>query len=138
LTRSRKCFRLKISNIDCSSFFPVRDCDPADGPPCSETEHIDSSADIFATPQECCQMIPWLDADVCVSDSESIPSYTNTFYVSHFDMKCGQDCDSAQGLPCMGRRPASSPVQYDSASACCSEELSWIVLNDCITDTYGI
>lgn len=34
----------------------------------------------LATPQECCQMIPCLDADVCVSDSESIPSYMHKNY----------------------------------------------------------
>ena len=120
-----------------------QDCDPAQGLPCMGSAPA-SSPERYDSVTACCSKgLWWIAPADCIantngaSDSESISSYTNKFYISHYHSKCAQDCDPAQGLPCMGSAPASSPERYDSASVCCSKGLWWIAPADCIADTNG-
>jgi len=45
----------------------VKDCNPDDGPPCARTEHSDGSAPIYASVEECCARLDWIDANICAS-----------------------------------------------------------------------
>jgi len=103
------------------------DCDPAEGPPCSDPEHSVPSGTIVATPEECCQTkLGWI-GDLCVAKSKNIAYYTDKYHVDCKGFKCAKECDPKAGLP-MGNPPALSGVpteRFDTAEACCVGNLGW-------------
>ncbi|KAL7538162.1 hypothetical protein ACHAXR_008330 [Thalassiosira sp. AJA248-18] len=120
----------------------VKDCDPLEGLPCADPKHEDQSAQIYATPEECCARLNWLDQDACVADSqnklEGGDFYTNKFYVDWMNIKCARDCDLSDGPPCMGNPPDSSVQLFEDVQSCCSEKLQWVNAEQCLADTFGI
>lgn len=135
------CYFRKITTCNASNHV-VKDCEPAQGPPCSDFEHSNPSSTIFATPNECClEELGWLDLDSCVANSQNIALFTGKFYVDYGGSKCAQDCDPTSGLPCMGNPPASAgfPAQlFDDPAACCQAKLGWIDNGRCVADTNGV
>ena len=59
--------------------YPVKDCNPSDGPPCAH--HHDLSATIFPTVEECCRTtLGWVDQGLCVARGQPpgpAPAATN-------------------------------------------------------------
>jgi len=125
--------------VDWTNMKCVQDCDPDEGPPCAESIHADKWATIFETPEECCETsFTWVDTDACVADSEGIAQYTDKFYIDTIaGFKCAQDCDIANGLPCMGN-PESYLQRFDTAADCCNGGLGWLDTDRCIADTNDV
>ena len=44
----------------------VKDCNPADGPPCPESKHTEMSAPIYDTIEACCDRLNWIDIGACI------------------------------------------------------------------------
>jgi len=90
----------------------MKDCDPALGPPCSNSEHNDQSAPIFDTAKDCCDTsLSWVDADVCTSLSGSrgpAPTSTSSSSSSAISLSSSTS-SSADGT---GRQPEGYSGQF--------------------------
>ena len=102
-------------------FNKVQDCDPAvDGPRCAPSGFINISIRLFGTQDLCCEsMLGFVDLDTCFAKSSGAEPFTEKFYVDWLGMKCGQDCDASDGLPCMGSPSYPSIDLFDTAEECC-------------------
>ena len=99
----------------------------------------DAWIDLYDTTHECCQQkISWQDPDLCASQSDPSSAGTTKFFVIYEEEKCGQDCDAAGGLPCVGRPQVLSVQLFDSAADCCSAMLPWLDLDSCLSVTNGV
>jgi len=94
----------------------AQDCNSANGLPCMGRPEVGNN-ERFNTLEECCDRGLGRDPDVCVPDSEG--RFTNKFYIDHSaGPKCAQDCDSASGLPCMGKSALGGSMYFDTAEDC--------------------
>jgi len=125
--------------VDWTNMKCVKDCDPDEGPPCAESIHADKWATIFETPEECCETtFTWVETNACVADAEGIGSFTDKFYIDTIaGFKCAQDCDIANGLPCMGN-PEAYLQRFDTAADCCNGGLGWLDTDKCVADTNDV
>merc|ERR1712176_16876 len=143
----------------------MKDCDPALGPPCSNSEHNDQSAPIFDTAKDCCDTsLSWVDADVCTSLSCSrgpAPTSTSSSSSSAISLSSSTS-SSADGTGRSGKyfadynsgscfkdaapcaedpvtcAEAPPPVQlYDSIADCCKRGQSWINFDFCTSRSVG-
>lgn len=117
----------------------AKDCAPGNNGCTAIIE--DSWITLYDTISECCrQKLGWLDANVCASSSNPSGGNTGKFYVDYAGLKCAQDCDSVNGLPCMGPPSSASgfpAALYNTAESCCKEKLQWLDLGQCVADTNG-
>ena len=110
--------------------FLVRDCDPAKGPPCHAT---DPGATLFATPEECCELISW--NPTCVADSqrggrrlteyslglELSETLSDKWYYRKDKKgveKCFKECEAGTEANC-GGAGAVYKARYDTYQECC-------------------
>ena len=111
---------------------PVKDCNPADGPPCSQTEHKDLSIPIYDTLEKCCDRLNWIDIDVCTSFSEG---RSRGFFADPSSGSCLQECDPGAS-DCASSVPPPLNL-YDSIDACCSEGQWWVEYKYCTSRSVG-
>jgi len=126
----------------------VKDCNPLDGPPCSNPEHKDGSAPIYYSVEECCARLNWIDNDVCVGDSErggdgnsghnppNQPDHelSNKFWADYESGSCKQDCEPGP----FGCEPVPPPIAlYDSIAICCAMGQSWVNVEYCTSRSIG-
>ena len=117
----------------------VKDCNPSDGPPCSQPAHTESSAPIYDTVEACCERLNWIDIGTCVAvsnvDSDSESSFSsNLFFADAESDSCLQDCES--GSVGCSTAPSSTAL-YNSIGACCAEELWWVEYKYCTSRSIG-
>ena len=111
----------------------VKDCDPSNGPPCSE--HSDLSAKIFSDAGECCEtLLGWVRFEWCVANSENeTPSSSGKWFVEYAiggDPKCVKECDDPEDADCRGLAEEYQEL-YDSFDECCKFHLWWIPDSPC-------
>jgi len=83
--------------------------------------------------ESCCENHYNWEYNTCISGSggtSSSLSGTGKWYVNHIEEICQQDCPNSGNVTCGG--PANSWEQlFDSATDCCSSQLSWLAPNVC-------
>merc|ERR1719253_755589 len=117
----------------------IKDCDPADGLPCSALETEDQSAPIYDTVEACCGRLDWIDDGACVSNSErkataSLALPSRQFFADYAAGRCRQDCEPGS-LECATVPPPMS--LYDSIDACCSVGIWWVDYGYCTSRSVG-
>ena len=110
----------------------VKDCNPANGPPCPETEHTEMSAPIYDTIQACCGRLDWIDIDVCTSFSEG---RSRGYFTDPSSGSCLQECEPGAS-DCTSAVPPPIAL-YDSIDACCSEGQWWVEYKYCTSRSVG-
>ena len=118
---------------------PVKDCNPADGPPCTESEHTEMSVPMYDTVEACCGRLDWIDIGTCVAVSDVNITGLSTlrsdlFFGDADSSSCLQDCESGN-FRCANAPP--SVTLYDSIDACCSGELWWTEYKYCTSRSIG-
>jgi len=122
----------------------AKDCNPDEGPHCSDPGHNDLSATIFVTPQECCgALLGWVDLDSCVAYSENDESGnggegslepSNKFFADYQSGSCLQECEPGP----FGCAIVPPPIAlYDTIEACCAVGQSWVNFDYCTSRSVG-
>ena len=120
----------------------VKDCNPAEGQPCSDPEHNDLSAIIYATPEACCGRLGWANLHACVAASQNshaplLSEPTNKYFVNYQSGSCLQDCEPGP----FGCAQVPPPiVLYDDIDTCCTIGQSWVDYEYCTSrsiDSYS-
>ena len=111
----------------------VKDCDPTSPgaqPECQEVPSM--STPLYSNIETCCAGRD--EPEYC--DTMSNGEYSNKYYYDTSKMRCSQSCIGA--LPCSGQFPKdSSTILYDDLETCCSEKLSWIRNDVCVSNAKG-
>jgi hypothetical protein len=108
--------------------FSVKDCNPSNGPPCSNPKSV--SAQIFASPDECCGTdgFKYLDLDTCVVNSltggrRKLLSGKWYYLFEHNGVRheCVRECDGPEAN-CAGKASDYKFI-YNSFRDCCEHNL---------------
>jgi len=87
------------------------------------------SGKLYDTETACCTAsLPYIDSDLCVARTTGVPS-EKWFLNDIADGGCVQDCNATAAAvpePWCGTITDIGTKMYDTASACCSKQLSWI------------
>ena len=77
--------------------------------------------------ESCCVRYFSWDYNECVtiSGGTSTASYSNNWYVDHYDELCKQDCPEENGGMCTGLAENWNEL-FESTTACCENKLSWV------------
>ena len=117
----------------------VKDCDPADGPPCSASAHTNPTATIYDTAQECCGRLGWIDTGACESASTDnsagfVALASKKYFADYASGACLQDCEPGP----FGCALVPPPVAlYNSIDACCSVGQGWVDYKYCTSRSVG-
>jgi len=113
--------------IDYSGTRCVRDCAPG-GPLDTNNECAgiidDAWVPLFPTAGACCgTTLPWVDNELCESNSDPSSTGTNKYYAVNPGGKCLRDCDV--GLGC-ARVTGTSTVLHNTIAECCTISQNWV------------
>jgi hypothetical protein len=110
----------------------VKDCPAANtSPECGGVVANTAGVQFFASASACCTAkYGWIDNEFCVTMGTG--TYTNKFYVDYADKACKQHC--ATGTNNCGGHPSDKSIQmFGSAADCCSNKLSYLNKDLCIS-----
>ena len=127
-----------LIHIICFFCFPVKDCDPSNGSPCSNPEHQDTTADIFSSAEDCCQgMLNWVDLNLCTADSNSEAysgQHSNQYFADFDSGSCLKDCEPGP----FGCASVPPPIAvYETVEACCDMAQNWVDTKYCLSRSNG-
>lgn len=95
---------------------------------------------LFPTSSACCTTtIPWVDLQLCESNSDSSSTGTQKYYAVNPGGKCMKDCDpgSSSGPAECGRVTDLSTVLFDTISECCTLGQNWVDERFCASRSVG-